>query len=303
MLFQDLQYFAKVAEAGSISRAADELYRTYQGVHKSISRLEEEIGQPLFVRSNNSMILTPLGEYLLNKIVKPLEAYWTEAAIAVESFENYNDRTLRVGVYIPDTDINAVAEDICERFQRLHPHVQIEKTYRTFPDNAKDLLNDSIDIGVCSSMDSDSSFESALIFPGATTAYSLLVSPEHPLAKLKSVTLRDIQGYTLLNYDFGHLTSFNRFLLSHPEIDQSSIVTMNPANPLTYKLLSDGVFVRISPNSNNSNEIKRTGCVQVPFDPPIHVPIGFMYKKRTVLKQLLYNFIEFLKEEMANCDK
>lgn len=54
-----------VASAGSIAKAADELFRVSSAVTRSISELEGALGKPLFERRARGMLLTRYGELVL----------------------------------------------------------------------------------------------------------------------------------------------------------------------------------------------------------------------------------------------
>ena len=60
-----LQIFLAVAETGSFSRAAEQIYLTQPAISKRIAALESEIGTRLFDRIGRGIHLTPAGEALL----------------------------------------------------------------------------------------------------------------------------------------------------------------------------------------------------------------------------------------------
>lgn len=60
-----LHAFVSVSSAGSVSRAADELYRVSSAVTRSIAELEASLGTPLFERRARGMLLNPYGELVL----------------------------------------------------------------------------------------------------------------------------------------------------------------------------------------------------------------------------------------------
>lgn len=60
-----LRSFIAVAESGGFTKAAKVLNSTQSTISAQIQRLEEEVGQPLFVRSTRSVQLTSAGETLL----------------------------------------------------------------------------------------------------------------------------------------------------------------------------------------------------------------------------------------------
>ena len=63
MELQQLKYFKTVAEVGKISEAAQAMFVSAPALSASISRLEKELGMPLFERTNNSIKLNSKGRY------------------------------------------------------------------------------------------------------------------------------------------------------------------------------------------------------------------------------------------------
>lgn len=66
MDLQTLKFFCTVAEEGSLSKAAQKLHYAQSNLSTKITRLEHEMGSPLFFRNNHGVILTPKGAQLLN---------------------------------------------------------------------------------------------------------------------------------------------------------------------------------------------------------------------------------------------
>lgn len=80
MEINDLMIFLKVAQVGSISKAAEELGYVQPNITGRLKILEEELHTPLFRRTNKGVVLLPAGEVLVEyamKIVKTIEeAKW-----------------------------------------------------------------------------------------------------------------------------------------------------------------------------------------------------------------------------------
>ena len=60
-----LRTFVAIAESGSFTRAAKQVFRTPSALSMQIKRLEEILGHVLFVREARRVRLTPEGEVLL----------------------------------------------------------------------------------------------------------------------------------------------------------------------------------------------------------------------------------------------
>lgn len=67
MDINQILYFIEVCSTGNISRAAEKLHMSQQGLSASIRRLENELGCDLFYRKASSIILTETGKAVLTE--------------------------------------------------------------------------------------------------------------------------------------------------------------------------------------------------------------------------------------------
>src|ERR1700728_4500073 len=65
MEIRHLRYFIAVAELRNFTKAAEASFVAQSALSQQISRLEHELGAPLFVRGKRGAQLTPAGELLL----------------------------------------------------------------------------------------------------------------------------------------------------------------------------------------------------------------------------------------------
>lgn len=72
MDFKRLANFVRVAEMGSVSRAADRMRIAQPALSRQMQLLEEEMGVQLFARHRRGMTLTEAGEELRNRLTGPL---------------------------------------------------------------------------------------------------------------------------------------------------------------------------------------------------------------------------------------
>ena len=62
--------FIRVVEAGSIKRAAQQMYLTPPAVSKKLKLLEDDVGFPLLNRSSRKFLLTKIGREFYNHCKK-----------------------------------------------------------------------------------------------------------------------------------------------------------------------------------------------------------------------------------------
>ncbi len=72
MELRSLAYFARIAELGSITRAAAHLRLAQPALTRHVQRLDEELGVALFTRANRGVRLTEAGEKLLESATRIL---------------------------------------------------------------------------------------------------------------------------------------------------------------------------------------------------------------------------------------
>lgn len=65
MQIDSLEYFQKIAEIKSISKVAEKYHISQPALSKKIQKLEDSLGQELFIRSNKGVKLTQAGELVL----------------------------------------------------------------------------------------------------------------------------------------------------------------------------------------------------------------------------------------------
>ncbi len=115
-----LNTFLAVVDAGSFTRAANQVHKTQSAVSMQIKRLEEQLGQSLFSREGRSVALSPQGERLLAYARRMVElSNQTLAAFSNEALLG----TVSIGT--PDDYANRYLPEILARFACSHPMVDV----------------------------------------------------------------------------------------------------------------------------------------------------------------------------------
>ena len=97
MDFRHIRAFLAVADALSVTKAAERLHITQPPLTRHIHQLERELGVTLFVRHRQGVTLTEAGQRLLEK-ARTLDSAATEFVAAAHPPVSDELRTLRVGI-------------------------------------------------------------------------------------------------------------------------------------------------------------------------------------------------------------
>ena len=65
MDLRQLEYFSAIVKEGGFNKAGAKLFISQSAISRKIRLLEQELGEPVFLRSGKRIILTPTGEALL----------------------------------------------------------------------------------------------------------------------------------------------------------------------------------------------------------------------------------------------
>ncbi len=116
-----LKTFLAIADTGSFTRAADDVHKTQSAVSMQMKRLEELIGQPLFVRDGRQSRFTRDGERLVD-YARRITALNDEVVATFAKPEITG--TIRFGT--PDDYADRFLPEILARFARTHPQVTVD---------------------------------------------------------------------------------------------------------------------------------------------------------------------------------
>ena len=119
----DLLVFARVAELGSFSRAAERLGLPKSTVSRRIAGLEARIGERLLLRTTRRQSLTEFGRELLEHARQV--AFEVDAATALRDHRQAAPSG-RLRVSMPSGVANLVLSDMLAAFAALHPAITLE---------------------------------------------------------------------------------------------------------------------------------------------------------------------------------
>jgi DNA-binding transcriptional LysR family regulator len=193
MEFQQLEMFTAVVEEGSVRRASERVFRTASAVSIALKKLEQEIGAPLFSRTEqNQQSLTPSGQLVYSYATRILHLK-REAISRLEDFTQCRTGSVRIGAN-ESTSLYLLPK-LVHAFQAKHPGLKLE----TICDNSERVISAlkdwQIDLALVAYTGDEPSLKKHLIMHDEIV---LIANPNHRLTKLSEVTVKELANEVLI---------------------------------------------------------------------------------------------------------
>lgn len=196
-----LRNFLRVAERQNFTRAAEDLAMSQPALSRSIQRLEEELGQPVFERKTRSVALTDAGLLLQARAQQVLAILEDTRA---EITDDGQSGRIRVGA-IP-TIAPFFLPEVLQRFSHEFPKATLIVQENTTDALLKSCTQGEIDLAILALpiparyLDVEELFEEELL---------LVLPPEHPLVTKENIRVTDIEPFPFVLLDEAHCLTDN----------------------------------------------------------------------------------------------
>ena len=224
MDFVRLNTFLLLAELGSFTEVANEMFCSQPAVSKQIKALEDDLGVPLFNRIGHKNHLTIQGEYFKPYAQEILNTF-NMAKKHILQLENLEEGSISfgatnfIGVYL--------IPQILSAFREKFPNIKINFTISSSKKLISMLENDGLEFAFFSSyVDLDANkyiFEEVF-----EDKLKIIVSSKHPLAKYKEISFTDFEDETfILKGNNSSLTKFLEEVLGNDLLKDKSLLKIS----------------------------------------------------------------------------
>ena len=189
-----------VADTGSFTAASRRLHVSQSAVSRQVLLLEEELGEPLFLRLGRKVRLTPAGETLLQLSRRVLADIQDTTSAIVD-----HQRTLRGTVQMGGgmTVCLHVFPALLKEFRRKHPEVEVKLTTGGTPFLLERMRAGAVDVALLTLPVEGSDLASV---PVMREELLLAMHPSHPLARKRRITAADLDGQPFVLFERGSST-------------------------------------------------------------------------------------------------
>jgi LysR family transcriptional regulator, hydrogen peroxide-inducible genes activator len=198
MEMHQLRYFAAVARTGTFSRAARECRVAQPSLSQQILKLEDEVGERLFERTQRRALLTPAGSLFLPHALNILEAAERGRQEIREMGGQVRGKIL-VGA-LP-TIAPYFLPDVVRSFRTKYPGVELIIHEETTQQLLRGIEGKQLDLALISDAPPSSRIEIQQLF---SEELLLCLPATHPLVRQKKVVARDLQYEKFILMQEGH---------------------------------------------------------------------------------------------------
>jgi DNA-binding transcriptional LysR family regulator len=291
MQIESFKVFCDLSETESFTKAALVNGITQSAVSQQISSLERQLNCLLIERSKKKFRLTREGQ-LLYEYGKQIMQSYESLLSRLQEVKDIVSGTIRVAT-IYSIGLHDLPPYL-KRFLKAYPTVNVHVEYQRANQVYDDVLGNVVDLGLVAYPNRDARLE---IVPLRNEPLVVICHPTHPLARLKSLRLPQLQDLKFIAFepDIPTRKAIDRFLRDH---DVGVRTVMEFDNIETVKRAVEiEAGVSIVPLGTVAQEVAKQTLAAIPFvDLALSRPVAVIYKKSKVLSPAMKQFIGALKD-------
>jgi DNA-binding transcriptional LysR family regulator len=291
-----LQVFHAVAKHLSFTKAAEALFMTQPAVTFQIKQLEEHFNTRLFERGHGRISMTPAGNVVLEYAERIL-------ALSAELDTRLKELTGEVAGLLMIGASTTIAEFLLPRvlgeFKSMHPKVLPRLIVGNSETVESRVAEHTLDIGF---IEAPSHLSTVITEVVCDDELQVVCAPSHPLARLKSVSPKQLQQYPFISRETGSGTRevTDKYLQKAGVAADALSVVMELGSPEALKgLIATGLGFGIMSRVTVASELQLGRVTCVPLAPRLLRQLSVVYPKEKFRSQLVNTFVEFAKQRLA----
>lgn len=194
MNLDQLEAFLYVVELKSVHKAAQALYLSQPTITARIKTLEAELESELFIRNNRQLTLNDNGKAFIPFAEKMLQSF-QQAKKALH--HQTASKHLQMGANIITAQY--FIPHVLTKWANLVPHLQLKFIAATNDQLLQKIKSEEIDFAFIRSTTDDTVTQ----IPVLDNTVRFVVHPQHPLAKVSSITMQHLRDEKFVFFECG----------------------------------------------------------------------------------------------------
>ncbi len=293
MDFKQLEYFLTIHQEGSISKAAEKLYISQQGLSKAIMALEKELDCKLFDRKPKGILLTKAGEsFLLH--AQQMVALKNDSLDKMLPFREHAHLSIAMVIGARFS----LPKGLFKGFLSQYPELDFSLQELSNENCLYNLEHNKADIAIVIQPPIQKDYCYQFI---KKEPYALIVPTNHPFANREHLSLQDLDGIPLVISS----GSSNFIFMKQCKAKgiQFSKIYETPGIVALYQTCSDLGIPGISLESMEG-KLMFPNLKLIPInDEEVSWNITVMYKENRKRIKIVREFLEYLNDKVSNTKK
>jgi DNA-binding transcriptional LysR family regulator len=250
MDLRQLEILQAIADTGSFTACGRKLHVSQSAISRQIALLEEELGEPLFLRVGRQVRMTPAAEALVKLGQRVfLDVRDTVGSITDRTRELRGTLRLSGGM----TVCLYIFPTLVKQLKRSHPKLDVRMMVATAGRSVEEIRAGHVDAGLLTLPVEEADL---VTLPVLREELLLVTMPGHPLAKRKRITAQDLAGEPFVLFEAGSGTRrvIDRFFLS--ENVEPNIVMDTENVEIIKAMVKEGLGLGIVPYMAVAREVR-----------------------------------------------
>lgn len=198
MDMQQLLYFRTLAQSEHMTQSAEKLLISQSALSRSMARLEEELGVPLFERQGRTIHLNAYGAIFLRRVEKIIQEY-VEAKQEIQDLTQPHTGTVSLG-FLHTLSTNIIP-DLISQFRESYPKTHFKLSQGASHVMLEQLYSGQIDLCFIAPNDKNSEVGWLKLWEEELFA---VVPKTHQFAERTTITLEELQYEPLIHLKQGY---------------------------------------------------------------------------------------------------
>lgn len=293
---RSLRYLAEIAANGGVRMAAEALGVNASVISRQIAALERRLRFSLIERRGRSVVVTEIGQVLIDHY-RDGQRRQRDLAARLEEYRHL--RRGRVALGVGEGFIGNLIARALQRFSMTYPDILVEIRSGPTPAVLAMVRDDVVDIGLCARSAEDPAMR---IHPFPPRPLCAVVAPTHRFARLSAVPPAELAHERLIfmTEQFG-VQHFVQALLDDARLNVLPVYRVDLFNT-AQTLAAAGLGVAFMSSITARRGIELGELVAVPIDHPVAAGFGSQMMTRVgrrlspaadhLWKQIVQSFLE-----------
>ena len=200
MKLQQLRYIVEILNNNlNVSATAENLFTSQPGISKQVAMLEDELSIQIFERSGKHLTkVTPAGKEVIRFASEILGKVESIKAIASQ-YTHPDQGSLNIAT--THTQARYTLPEVIQAFKKRYPKVSLHMHQGSPVQISESVVKGNSDFAIAT--EAPHLYQDLIMLPCYHWNRSVIVPSDHPLAKIKNITIEDIAKYPIVTYVFG----------------------------------------------------------------------------------------------------